>query len=134
VAQLQDVAIGLDDLVGIAGPQHDQAGNGAQRDQLLDRLMRRSVLAVAHGVVGEDEDGRQLHDGGQPDGRPGIVAEDEKGCPEGAQLRQRQPVDDRRHGVLADAEMEVSACRARSFEISGAGEFQGRLVRRSKIC
>ena len=31
VAQLQDVAIGLDDLVGIPGPEHDQAGNSAQR-------------------------------------------------------------------------------------------------------
>ena len=63
VAQLHDVAIGFDDLIGIAGPQHDQAGNGAQRDQLLDRLVRRSVLAVAHGVVGEDEDGRAAPSG-----------------------------------------------------------------------
>ena len=117
VAQLQDVAIGLDDLVGVARPQHDQAGNGAQRDELLDRLMRRSILAVAHGVMGEDEDGRQLHEGGEPNGRPGIVAEDEEGRAEGPQLGQRQAVHDRRHGVLADAEMEIAAAgaaRARS--------------------
>jgi citrate lyase beta subunit len=60
--QLQDMAIGLDDLVGIARSQHDQAGNGAQRDQLLHRLMGRSVLAIAHGVMGEDENGRELHE------------------------------------------------------------------------
>ena len=29
MTQLQDIAIRLDDFVGVAGPQHDQAGNSA---------------------------------------------------------------------------------------------------------
>ena len=51
---------------------------------MLDRLMRGSILAVAHGVVGEDEDGRQLHEGGEANGRPRVVAEYEEGRAEGA--------------------------------------------------
>ena len=58
VAQLSDVAIRFDDLIGIRRPKHDEAGNGAQRDQLLDRLMRRPIFAIAHGIVREDENGR----------------------------------------------------------------------------
>ena len=133
VAQLQDVAIGLDDLVGVARPQHDQAGHGAQRQQLLDRLVRRAVLAVAHGVMGEDEDRRQLHQRRQPDRRPGIVAEDEEGRAERPQLGQRHAVDDRRHGMLADAEMEIAAAGAAGLEVAGAGELQRRLVRRAEV-
>ena len=101
--------------------------------QLLDRLMRRSILAVAHGVVGEDENGRQLHQRGQPDGRPRIVAEDEEGRAEGPQLGQRQAVDDRRHGVLADAEMEIAAAGTAGLEVARAGELQRRLVRRAEV-
>ena len=63
--------------------------------ELLDRLVRRAVLAVAHGVVREDEDGRQLHQGREPDGRPRVVAEDEEGRAERPQLRERQAVHDR---------------------------------------
>jgi hypothetical protein len=61
VAQLQDITIGLDDLIGITGSQHHQARNGAQRYQLLHRLMGRPILAVPHGVMGEDHDGGELH-------------------------------------------------------------------------
>jgi hypothetical protein len=86
VAKLHDVAVGLDDLVGVTGPQRDQTGDGAQRDQVFDRLMRRTVLAVAHGLVRKDEDGGHLHQRGQPDGRPRVVAEDEEGRPESPNL------------------------------------------------
>jgi hypothetical protein len=41
--------------------------------------MGRSVFAVAHRVVREDEDGRQFHKRGEPDGGPRVVAEDEEG-------------------------------------------------------
>ena len=121
VAQLQDVAIRFDDLIRIRRPKHDQAGNGAQRDQLLDRLMRRSIFAIAHGIVRENENGRQLHERGEPNGRSGIVAEDEERRSEGPQLRKRQAVDDRRHRVLADAEMNIAAIRRAGFEFPGAG-------------
>src|SRR6266404_1598671 len=56
MAQLHDVAVGFDDLVGVAGPKRDQPGNGPQRYQLLHRLVGRAILAVTHRVVREDED------------------------------------------------------------------------------
>src|SRR5260370_10022885 len=86
--------------------------------------MRGSVLAIAHGVMGEDEDGWKLHQGGEADRRPSIIAEDEEGRPKGAQLRVRQPVEDRGHGVLANAKMEISAPRWCSLEMPGTGKFQ----------
>ena len=57
---------------------------------MLHRLVRRAVLAVAHRVVREDEDRRQLHQGREPDRGPRVVAEDEEGRAEGPDLRQRQ--------------------------------------------
>ena len=54
--ELHDDPPGLDHLVGVGGPDRDQAGNRAQRGQLLDRLVRGPVLADADRVVGEDVD------------------------------------------------------------------------------
>ena len=45
-------------LVGVARANHEQIRNRAQRRQLLDRLVRRPVLAQADAVVREDEDRR----------------------------------------------------------------------------
>jgi len=58
VAQLHDVAIGLDDLVGIGRTQSDKTGYRAQGGKLLYRLMGGAVLAVAHSVMREDEERR----------------------------------------------------------------------------
>ncbi len=133
VAQLHDVTISFDHLVGVAGTQHHQARLGAERCELLHRLMRRAVLAVAHGVVGEHEDRRQLHQRGDPDRRPCIIAEDEEGSAEGADLRQGEPVDRCGHGVLANAEMQVAPAERARFEVAGALEGQQRLVRRAEV-
>ena len=62
VAELEDVPVGLDHLVRVRRPNDRQAWNGPQRDELLDRLMGRSVLAVTHGIMREYKDGWQLHD------------------------------------------------------------------------
>ena len=86
-------------------------GNRAQRQELLDGLVRRAVLAHADRVVREDVDDRDLHDRGQADRRAAVVAEDQEARAVGPDLRQRQAVEDRAHGVLADAEMEVAAAR-----------------------
>ena len=107
--ELHDHLPGLDHLVGIAGPQHDQSGNGPQRRELLDRLVRRAVLADADRIVREDIDHRDLHDRSQPDRHPAIVAEDQESGAEGADLDQRHPVQDGAHRVLADAEVDVAA-------------------------
>ncbi len=42
-------------------------------------------------------------------GGPHVIAEDEEGRTVGAQIRQRHAVDDRAHGVFANAEMEIAA-------------------------
>ena len=65
--QLDDHPPRLDHLVGVARPQGDETRNGAQAGELLDRLVRRAVLAQADRIMGEDVDRRQLHQGGQPD-------------------------------------------------------------------
>ena len=64
VVQLQDDLPGFRHFVGVGRAQHDQARDGPQRRQLLDGLVRRAVLADADGVVREDVDHRQLHQGG----------------------------------------------------------------------
>ena len=131
--QLHDVAVRLDHFVGVAGPQGHEAGDGAQRGQVLDGLVRRTILAIAHGVVREHEDARQFHQGRQPDGRPRVVAEDEERRAKSPHLRQRQAVDDGRHPVLADAEMQVLAAPVPGLEAARALVRQGGLVRRPEV-
>ena len=87
MSQLHHVAVRLHHLVGVTGPQGDEAGDGAQGCQVLHGLMGWAVLAVAHGVVRENEEGRQLHQGRQPDGRARVVAEDEERRAERPQFR-----------------------------------------------
>ena len=61
VLQLQDAAIGFGHLVGVGRPDHDHAGDRPQRHQLLDRLVRRSVLADADRIMRPDVQHRQVH-------------------------------------------------------------------------
>ena len=61
---------GLGGLVGVAGPDDEQVRDGAQRGIVLDRLVRRTVLADADAVVREDADGaraRSARRGGSAD-------------------------------------------------------------------
>ena len=53
--ELHDHAPGFGHFVGVARPQHDQPRNGAQRNQLLHRLMRGAVFAHADRIVREDD-------------------------------------------------------------------------------
>src|ERR1700756_569212 len=130
MAQLEHIAVSLDDFIGIRRPEDHQAWYGPHRDQLLDRLVRWSVLTVAHRIMGEDPDTRKLHDGGKADRWSCIVAEDEERRAERAQLRQYESIHDRRHGVLSDAEVEIPASGSRGFKISRFGKCQERFVRR----
>ena len=133
VMELHDDFPGLDHLVGIGGAEHDEAGDRPQRGQLLDRLMRRTVLAHADRVVSEDVDHRDLHDRGQADGHPAVVAEDQEPGAEGPDLDQRHAVQDGPHRVLADAEMEVAASIFAGLEVAGAVEGQAGLGRRCQV-
>jgi len=56
VAQLNDIPVSFHDLVGVAGPERNEPRNGAQGRQVLNRLVCWAVLAVAHGIVREDEE------------------------------------------------------------------------------
>ena len=89
---------------------------------MLDRLVRWTVFAVAHGVMGEYEDGGQFHQRRESNGGPRIVAEDEESGAEGAQLGQCKPIDGGGHGVLADAEMQVLAAAIAGLEVARAFE------------
>src|SRR5262247_4554883 len=100
---------------------------------MLDRLMGRAVFAVPHGVVGKNEDGRQLHQSGKPDCWPRVVAEDEESRAKRAELGKREPVNGCSHRVLADTEMQILAARAAGLEIARALVGQSGLVRRPEV-
>ena len=65
----------LDGLDRVAGPEHVEVRNGAQRRQMLDRLMGRAVLAETDRIVGHHMDDALAHQRGEPDRRPAVVGE-----------------------------------------------------------
>ena len=98
--------------------------DGAQRRELLDRLVRRAVLAEGDGVVRPDEDRRDVHERRQAERRALVVAEDQERAAERAgRAVQHDAVEDRGHGVLADAEVQHAAVRV-------AGPLVGRALGR----
>ena len=116
-AACQDLAPGDRRLVGVGGTDHVQARDGAQRGQVLDRLVGRAVLAEADGVVRPHVRHRQLHQRGQPHGVAHVVGEhQERAAVDAGVAVQRDAVHGRAHGVLADAEVHRAAVRARPPE------------------
>ncbi len=110
-----------------AGRKVTSPGIARSEASWLDRLMGRAVLAEEDRVVGEDVDRRQPHQGGEPDRRAHVVREDQEGPAVGAEApRQRQAIQDRAHGVLAHAEVEVAA--------AGGGGREERLPLRPGCC
>ena len=95
-------------FIGICRPEQIKAGHRTQRCDLLDRLMGRPILADANGVVREDVDYGQLHQGAEPECAPKIIAENKKTGAIGPDLYQAHPVEDRGHRMLPDAEVEVA--------------------------
>ena len=97
-------------------------GIGAQRREVLDRLVRRAVLAQADRVVRPDVDDGQAHDAGQPHRRPHVVGEHEERGAEGAEAAVHgEAVEDRAHAVLADAEVERAAAEPSGQHRVGLG-------------
>ena len=97
-------------LVGVGRPQRHQSRNGAQHRQLVDRLVRRPVLADADRVVRADVDDGKAHQRRQPDRRLHVVEEDEEGAAERADAAvRRQPVHAGTHRVLAHAPVHGAA-------------------------
>src|SRR5262249_8073999 len=96
-------------LVGVARAQHDDPRNGAQVGELLHRLVRRPVLADADAVVCIDPDGAQPGDRRQPDWRSHVIGEDQERRAERDEATViDEAIDDRAHGMLADAKMDVA--------------------------
>ena len=120
-------------FVRVRRPQHNQPRNAAQRDQLLDRLVGRAVLPDPDRIMGEHVDNRKLHDRAEPDRRLHVVGEDQEARTKRPELRQREPVADRAHRVLTDAEMKVSGTAVIGFEIASAVEGQPGLGRGRQI-
>ena len=131
VAALQGDAPRRGGLVGVGRPQGDQVRHGAQRGQVLDRLVGGAVLSQRDRIVGVDEDRPQAAQRGQPHRVLHVVVELEEGGAGRAQAAVRvQAVGDGAHGVLAHAEAEVAlavvpaldVARALDRRVGGAGE------------
>ena len=98
---------GVRGLVRVAGAHDREARDGAQRGQVLDRLVGGAVLAETDGVVGPHVDHRRLHQRREAHGRAHVVAEREERAAVGAGGPvQGDAVEDRAHRVLADAEVQ----------------------------
>ena len=129
--QPDDDAPGLDDLIGVSRPQRDEAGDSAQRDELLDRLVRRTVLPEADRIMREDEQRVDLHDRSQPDRRLRIIRKNKEGRPERNQssvcrhavhcrahakfAHPKEHISPRRIHMKAHARLEDSLCRRRQI-------------------
>src|SRR6266545_3156179 len=100
----------LHDFRRIGGADDSHVGDRAQRGELLDRLMRRSVFAQADRVVREHVDGREMRQRRQPNGWPHVVGEDQERSAERYEAAMEgDAVQHGAHRVLADAVMEVAA-------------------------
>ena len=76
---------------------------------MLDRLVRRAVLAEADRIVGQHIDHPHAHQRRQPDRPAGIVGEDKERPAIGdAPAVHRDPVHRRGHAVLADAVVDIA--------------------------
>ena len=112
-------------LRGVPGPDHRKVRHRPQRHQLLDRLVRRAVLAEADRIVRPDEDRRELTQRRQANGRPHVVGEAEERGDEGPHPAVvRHAVGDRRHGVLAHAVVDVVAGSGLAVEVARALELR----------
>ena len=98
-----------------------QTGNQTQRRNVLDRLMRRAVLADANRVVRENVEHANFHERGHANSVPRVIAEHE----EGADVRNHAPVQ--RHAVGNRAHAEFA--HAVADVVAGAiGFHRGRLL------
>ena len=119
-----------------AGRTTVEPGDGAERRELLDRLVRRAVLAERDGVVRPDEDRRHLHERRETHRRAHVVAEDEERAAERARLAvQHDAVHDRGHRVLADAEVQHAAVGVARRLVGGplGGDERGGVVDRREV-
>ena len=93
--------------------------------------MGRAVFAQADGIVSEDIDNRQFHQSRQPNGRPHIVGENQKGAAVWDQrLAECQTVQNGAHGMFSDAETDIGPVIG--FKLSEP--FNKSVVRGCQVC
>ena len=96
----------------VARPPHVELRDQPQARRVLDRLVRRAVLAEADRVVREHEDVAQLHQRRHAQRVARVVGEREERAVVGEEAAvQREAVADRGHRELAHAEVDVVAGR-----------------------
>ena len=94
----------------VGGAEDEQVRHGAQGGQVLDRLVRRAVLAQADGIVRHHVDDAHAHQRDEADRRPAVIGEDEERAAIGDHPAvQRHAVHGRGHAVLAHAVVDVVA-------------------------
>src|SRR5690625_4923487 len=129
VGALQDGAPGDGDLGGVGGPHDVEAGDRAQRGEVLDRLVGRAVLTQADGVVGPHEGRGDPHERGEPHRRAHVVGEREEGTAVGpGEPVEGDAVEDRAHAVLTDAEVQRAPVRVAGEHRAGALDRQEGLL------
>ena len=104
---------------GVAGADHVEVRDAAQRAHGLDRLVGRAVFADADGVVREDVERLELGEGRHADRGAEVVGERQErraGALEDAVVG--DAVEDGAHDVLTDAEVEVASGRGRDVEVA----------------
>ena len=100
-------------LDGVAGAPDVEVRDQPQARRVLDRLVRRAVLAEADRVVRVDEDRAQLHQRRHAQRVARVVGERQERADVGNEAAvQREAVGDRAHAELAHAEVDVVARRA----------------------
>src|SRR5260370_24650110 len=90
--------------------------------------MRWTGLSQADRVVGENINRGDFHQRTKAHAWAHVVAEIKKSGAVAAEFRQSHAVDNRAHGMLANAEMHVAATVLVGKEISRADEYGGRNV------
>mmetsp|Transcript_55610 Transcript_55610/g.120059 ORF Transcript_55610/g.120059 Transcript_55610/m.120059 type:complete len:354 (+) Transcript_55610:370-1431(+) len=138
VRELRHILPHLHHLVGVAWPEGQESRHCPESRQVLNGLMGGPVLSDADGIVREDEDARQLHDGGESDRRPHVVHKDQEGRAKGPEPGEGHSVHNGSHGVLSDAEVEVAAgvvspTRAWGQHVSSALELERRQAGGGKV-
>ena len=103
----------LRSLDRVARAEYQQIRYRPQRCQMLDRLMRRTVFAQSDRVMRHHMNDADPHQRGQPDRGTAVIGKAEKRAAIWDEATmQRDAVHRSRHGMLADAVMDIAAIEA----------------------
>ncbi|MNZ67251.1 hypothetical protein D3C78_854920 [compost metagenome] len=110
VMTLDGVLPGDGGLYLVTGAPGAHVRGQTQGGDLLDRLVSRAIFTQTDGVVGVDEDGALLHQGGHAQGVAGVLHEHQEGGAVGDETTvQGDAVHDGGHGELAHTVVNVVA-------------------------